>query len=106
MKTILICAVVSLITSILCTPLVVAFFRRRGFGQEIRVDGPQSHLVKRGTPTMGGVAIIGSTSVLISYSTCQALAVVTAWRRLTGSWNNMPAMPSFSIALALPIMTC
>jgi phospho-N-acetylmuramoyl-pentapeptide-transferase len=60
-KTILICAVVSLITSILCTPLVVAFFRRRGFGQEIRVDGPQSHLVKRGTPTMGGVAIVGST---------------------------------------------
>ena len=63
MKTILIAAVVSLLTSILCTPLVVAFFRRRGFGQEIRVDGPQSHLVKRGTPTMGGVAIIGSTVV-------------------------------------------
>jgi phospho-N-acetylmuramoyl-pentapeptide-transferase len=62
-KTILIAAVVSLLTSILCTPLVVAFFRRRGFGQEIRSDGPQSHLVKRGTPTMGGVAIIGSTVV-------------------------------------------
>jgi phospho-N-acetylmuramoyl-pentapeptide-transferase len=62
-KTILIAAVVSLITSILCTPLVVAFFRRRGFGQEIRIDGPQTHLVKRGTPTMGGVAIVGSTVV-------------------------------------------
>ena len=61
MRTILIAAVVSLLTSILCTPLVVAFFRRRGFGQEIRSDGPQSHLVKRGTPTMGGVAIVGST---------------------------------------------
>ncbi|MGN6605544.1 MAG: phospho-N-acetylmuramoyl-pentapeptide-transferase [Jatrophihabitans sp.] len=63
MKTILIAAVFALITSILCTPLVVAWFRRRGFGQEIRSDGPQSHLVKRGTPTMGGVAIIGSTVV-------------------------------------------
>ena len=62
-KTILIAAVVGLVASILFTPLVVAFFRRRGFGQEIRVDGPQSHLVKRGTPTMGGVAIIGSTVV-------------------------------------------
>ena len=61
MKTILIAAVFSLLTSILCTPLVVVYFRRRGFGQEIRVDGPQTHLVKRGTPTMGGVAIIGST---------------------------------------------
>ena len=63
MKTILIAAVVSLLTSILCTPAVVAYFRRRGFGQEIRADGPQTHLIKRGTPTMGGVAIIGSTLV-------------------------------------------
>jgi phospho-N-acetylmuramoyl-pentapeptide-transferase len=63
MKTILIAAVVALMTSILCTPLVVVYFRRRGFGQEIRIDGPQTHLVKRGTPTMGGVAIIGSTVV-------------------------------------------
>jgi phospho-N-acetylmuramoyl-pentapeptide-transferase len=62
-KTILIAAVFALITSILCTPLVVVFFRTHGFGQEIRSDGPQSHLVKRGTPTMGGVAIIGSTVV-------------------------------------------
>jgi phospho-N-acetylmuramoyl-pentapeptide-transferase len=62
-KTILISAVFALMTSILCTPLVVVYFRRRGFGQEIRVDGPQTHLVKRGTPTMGGVAIIGSTVV-------------------------------------------
>ena len=63
MKTVLVAAVVALLTSILCTPLVVAFFRRRGFGQEIRSDGPQTHLVKRGTPTMGGVAIVGSTVV-------------------------------------------
>jgi phospho-N-acetylmuramoyl-pentapeptide-transferase len=62
-KTILIAAVFSLLTSILCTPMVVVYFRRRGFGQEIRIDGPQTHLVKRGTPTMGGVAIIGSTVV-------------------------------------------
>jgi phospho-N-acetylmuramoyl-pentapeptide-transferase len=62
-KTILIAAVFALMTSILCTPMVVVYFRRRGFGQEIRIDGPQTHLVKRGTPTMGGVAIIGSTLV-------------------------------------------
>jgi phospho-N-acetylmuramoyl-pentapeptide-transferase len=61
MKTILIAAVFSLLTSILITPLVVRYFRRHGFGQEIRVDGPQTHLVKRGTPTMGGVAIVAST---------------------------------------------
>jgi phospho-N-acetylmuramoyl-pentapeptide-transferase len=60
-KTILTAALFSLLSSILVTPLVVAFFRRRGFGQEIRTDGPQRHLTKRGTPTMGGVAIVGST---------------------------------------------
>jgi phospho-N-acetylmuramoyl-pentapeptide-transferase len=63
MKTILVAALVGLVTSILCTPLVVKYFRKQGFGQEIRDDGPKSHLIKRGTPTMGGVAIIGSTVV-------------------------------------------
>jgi phospho-N-acetylmuramoyl-pentapeptide-transferase len=62
-KTILIAALVGLVVSILCTPLVVKYFRAHGFGQEIREDGPQSHLVKQGTPTMGGVAIMGSTLV-------------------------------------------
>jgi phospho-N-acetylmuramoyl-pentapeptide-transferase len=73
-KTILIAAVISLLTSILCTPLVVAFFRRRGFGQEIRTDGPKSHLVKRGTPTMGGVAIIGST--VIGYAAAHIIIAI------------------------------
>ncbi|MDT4934909.1 MAG: phospho-N-acetylmuramoyl-pentapeptide-transferase [Pseudonocardiales bacterium] len=74
MKTILTAAVVSLLSSILCTPLVVAYFRRRGFGQEIRSDGPQSHLIKRGTPTMGGVAIIGST--VLGYLVAHAVIAI------------------------------
>jgi phospho-N-acetylmuramoyl-pentapeptide-transferase len=32
--------------------------RRQGKGQPIREDGPQSHLAKRGTPTMGGLMIV------------------------------------------------
>jgi phospho-N-acetylmuramoyl-pentapeptide-transferase len=73
-KTILIAAVFALLTSILCTPMVVVYFRRRGFGQEIRIDGPQTHLVKRGTPTMGGVAIIGST--VIGYAVAHVIIAV------------------------------
>ncbi len=61
MRIILIPVLVSLLSSIFCTPLLVKFFRSRGFGQEIRDDGPLTHMVKRGTPTMGGVAIVGST---------------------------------------------
>jgi phospho-N-acetylmuramoyl-pentapeptide-transferase len=54
-------ALASLLVSILCTPLAIRFFRRQGFGQAIRDDGPQSHLAKRGTPTMGGTVIIIAT---------------------------------------------
>jgi phospho-N-acetylmuramoyl-pentapeptide-transferase len=44
--------------SILLTPYLIRFFTRQGFGQEIRAEGPQTHQAKRGTPTMGGVAIL------------------------------------------------
>ena len=58
MKLILIAAVVGLAVAILLTPYLIKVFSRPGFGQEIREDGPQTHQKKRGTPTMGGAAII------------------------------------------------
>ena len=58
MIAIIIAAGTALLCSLIGTPLVIRFFRNRGYGQLIRDDGPQAHQVKRGTPTMGGVAII------------------------------------------------
>ena len=58
MKLILVAAIVGLAVAIMLTPYLIKVFSRPGFGQEIRDDGPQSHLKKRGTPTMGGTAII------------------------------------------------
>jgi phospho-N-acetylmuramoyl-pentapeptide-transferase len=58
MRGIMIAAGVALVVSILLTPYVIRFFARQGFGQEIRAEGPASHQSKRGTPTMGGVAIL------------------------------------------------
>ncbi|WP_067675096.1 phospho-N-acetylmuramoyl-pentapeptide-transferase [Nocardia miyunensis] len=58
MRQILFAAAIALAVSILLTPLLIRMFAKRGFGQEIRVDGPASHQAKRGTPTMGGVAIL------------------------------------------------
>ena len=58
MKTILVAAIISLGVSILFTPYLIRVFSKQGFGQEIREDGPQHHKKKRGTPTMGGTAII------------------------------------------------
>ena len=61
MKSVLIAASVALAVSMIGTPQAIRLLRRRGYGQEIREDGPQSHLTKRGTPTMGGAAIILAT---------------------------------------------
>jgi phospho-N-acetylmuramoyl-pentapeptide-transferase len=49
--------VVSLLVVILGTPLFIRLVHKLHYGQYIRQDGPQSHLVKRGTATMGGVVI-------------------------------------------------
>lgn len=58
MIAVLVAAVVAFIASIAGTPLVIRYFRGRGFGQMIREDGPDSHQAKAGTPTMGGTAIV------------------------------------------------
>ncbi|MEU6646807.1 phospho-N-acetylmuramoyl-pentapeptide-transferase [Saccharomonospora sp. NPDC046836] len=61
MISIMVAASVGLLVSILLTPYLIRFFSRQGFGQEIREEGPEGHKSKRGTPTMGGVAIIVAT---------------------------------------------
>jgi phospho-N-acetylmuramoyl-pentapeptide-transferase len=58
MINIMIAAVVGLIVSALGTPVAVRRFRRRGWGQLIREEGPKAHYEKRGTPTMGGIVIL------------------------------------------------
>jgi phospho-N-acetylmuramoyl-pentapeptide-transferase len=60
-KSVLIAAGFGLIISILLTPVAIRAFSRKGLGQEIRDDGPESHLAKQGTPTMGGTVIVGAT---------------------------------------------
>ncbi len=51
-------AITALIICYLFGPLVIERLRVLKFGQSIRTDGPQTHLAKTGTPTMGGVLII------------------------------------------------
>ncbi len=48
----------SFLLAVLLGPLFIPLLRRLKFGQEIRTDGPQSHLKKKGTPTMGGIIIM------------------------------------------------
>ena len=51
-------AVLALVLSGALFPLWIRLLRFRNIGQQVRADGPQGHLVKQGTPTMGGVLIL------------------------------------------------
>ena len=56
--------VIATVASIIWGKKFIAFMKLKQFGQSIREDGPESHFKKKGTPTLGGIFIIGS--VLIS----------------------------------------
>lgn len=58
-ETILAVIIAFVISAILC-PIVIPFLHKLKFGQQVRDDGPQAHLKKQGTPTMGGLVILSS----------------------------------------------
>lgn len=74
MKEILVAGVAAFLFSIFGTPALIKLLASRGYGQMIRDDGPQSHHSKRGTPTMGGIAIIFST--ILGYITAHLITGV------------------------------
>ncbi len=62
-ETILAVIIAFAVSAALC-PVVIPFLHRLKFGQQVRDDGPQAHLKKQGTPTMGGLIIL--TGIVIS----------------------------------------
>ena len=58
-ETILAVITAFIISAVMC-PIVIPFLHKLKFGQQVREDGPQAHLKKQGTPTMGGVVILGA----------------------------------------------
>jgi phospho-N-acetylmuramoyl-pentapeptide-transferase len=52
-------AALALIVGLIGTPIAIRVFRARRLGQLIQVDLPDSHQTKHGTPTMGGVVMVG-----------------------------------------------
>ena len=63
-ETILAVIIAFAISAALC-PVVIPFLHKLKFGQQVRDDGPQAHLKKQGTPTMGGLMFIGATVVVV-----------------------------------------
>jgi phospho-N-acetylmuramoyl-pentapeptide-transferase len=58
MTNIMLSGIVGFLITLFGTPLVIRRFRRLGWGQLIREEGPKAHYEKHGTPTMGGIIIV------------------------------------------------
>lgn len=51
-------AILSFVICVISSPIFIPILRRLKFGQSIREDGPKTHLIKSGTPTIGGIIIL------------------------------------------------
>ena len=63
MRAVFVAVVVAFLVSLLGTPIAIRAFTKLKAGQPIRTDGPQMHMAKKGTPTMGGVVFIVATVI-------------------------------------------
>ena len=54
---------ISFVVGVIVMPILIPVLRKLKFGQNVRDDGPQSHLAKAGTPTMGGIGIVVAIAV-------------------------------------------
>jgi phospho-N-acetylmuramoyl-pentapeptide-transferase len=70
-------SITALLLSLLFGGKLIHALKRWNIGQQIREEGPQGHMVKRGTPTMGGVLIVGS--VVVSTLLWARLSSVYVW---------------------------
>ena len=61
-------AAIGFAVSMLVTARMIPLLRQKQFGQYIREEGPEAHLSKAGTPTMGGIAFILGTTVAVVVS--------------------------------------
>jgi phospho-N-acetylmuramoyl-pentapeptide-transferase len=79
MVPVLIAGLLAMVAAVVIGPKFIDQLRARNFGQQIRAEGPATHVVKQGTPTMGGLLIVGSAVLpflALSQYTAEALAVL------------------------------
>lgn len=59
-KVVVLPILIAFVISVVLSPIIIPFLKKLKFGQFVREDGPESHLKKSGTPTMGGLIILFS----------------------------------------------
>ena len=73
--------VVAIAVTMVLMPAWIKFLKSSHIGQQVRADGPESHLVKQGTPTMGGVIMLIAvilTALVVGHPTPETFALLIA----------------------------
>jgi phospho-N-acetylmuramoyl-pentapeptide-transferase len=79
MVPVLIAGLLAMVAAIVIGPKFIETLRARNLGQQIREEGPKTHVVKQGTPTMGGLLIVASAVLpflALSQYTWEAMTVL------------------------------
>ena len=69
---------------VLLAPIYISLLQRLGFGKQIRTDGPEAHYGKAGTPTMGGMLVVGVVLFLAMALRIEDAATLTPMLTLVG----------------------
>ena len=79
MTPVLIAGLIAMVAAVVIGPKFIELLRARNLGQQIRAEGPATHVVKQGTPTMGGLLILASAVIpflAVSQYTAEGLTVL------------------------------
>ena len=81
---IVVAVLLAFIGMVLLAPIYISLLQRLGFGKQIRVDGPEAHYGKAGTPTMGGILMVGVVLFLAMALRIEDAATLTPMLTLMG----------------------
>ena len=75
---IVIALLLAFIGMVLLAPIYISLLNRLGFGKQIRLEGPAAHYGKSGTPTMGGILVVGVVLFLAMALRIEDARIVTS----------------------------
>ncbi len=112
MFSVVLAAAVAFLVTVALGPKFIEFLQTRKFGQFVREEGPQTHLIKAGTPTMGGVVMLtGLLAALLvvarfNWPTVAVLliVVVTAGIGLYDDWQKISRQRSEGLSVKYKFM--
>jgi len=81
---IVVAVLLAFVGMVLLAPIYISLLQRLGFGKQIRIEGPEAHYGKAGTPTMGGILMVGVVLFLAMALRIEDAATLTPMLTLMG----------------------